>query len=464
MRRNSSDKWGSISGESLFPALLPFITLRQERFGALLFNPYLGMEVELDPLEAYFVGLCNDHNSCRQVEAEVQSHFGLTSEENNRRISDAASKLSRAFALRFHKGEESDRLSRPGRAEFSEDGPPLSAPKSVVWDVTYLCNLKCTHCLTNSGIPCNSELDTKGALHLIDRLADAKVLTLALSGGEPFMRPDIFELLNYISNTNMRMNIATNGLVMTDDMLHDIENLPVFEVQVSIDGIGEEHDIFRGQRGAFDAACQTISLLREVGIAVNISTTATSENLDSLVKIMDLALSMGCNGFKAIPFIPAGRGKANADRLKLDLPGHLRLCQTLVEKNRELRGRLSVSTDTCLSFLLGPEPIELLKNGHMGCSAGHDTLSIGADGTAYPCPFLHDFPLGNLIETPLKYIWEDSSILRTLRTLQKKDIGEPCKSCRYSPLVCMGGCRASAYLHYGDLNSPDPMCFKKLVA
>ena len=99
----------------------------------------------------------------------------------------------------------------------------------------------------------------------------------------------------------------------------------------------------------------------------------------------------------------------------------------------------------------------------MICSAGYDLLSIGADGTAYPCPFLHDFPLGNLMETSVEEIWHHSKMLDYLRNNMKKDMTGECKSCQFAPDYCNGGCRAAAYLTNKSLKETDPSCFKELI-
>ena len=190
------------------------------------------------------------------------------------------------------------------------------------------------------------------------------------------------------------------------------------------------------------------------------STTVTAENVKDLDRIIDLALELGCSGFKAIPFLPAGRGRDNAGRLKLAPWEQRHFTQTLVKRRSELAGQLNISVETCFSFLLESPPSAKHRNGPMGCSAGYDTLSIGADGTVYPCPFLHDFPMGNLMDRSLASIWYQSSILQTLRSLQKQEMDESCRSCPYAPLLCQGGCRAAAFLEHGDLRAADPTCFQ----
>jgi radical SAM protein with 4Fe4S-binding SPASM domain len=297
---------------------------------------------------------------------------------------------------------------------------------------------------------------------MVDKLADAKVMYLSLSGGEPFLRHDILDILNHIAHSGMRVDIASNGFRIPPGIIRALRDLPVFHIQVSIDGIGEAHDRFRGKPGAFEKSCRTLRQLKKEGISTSISTTATARNIDHLADLVDLAVALGCDSFKAIPFIPAGRGKRHNKELWLGPEGALKLSRTLAEKQRELEGRLNLSTEAGFLFLLDRPSTSQTFGGPMTCSAGYDTLSIGADGTVFPCPFLHDFPLGNVLTDSLSGIWHESSLLNQLRTLNKEEMTGPCANCEFSPLHCHGGCRAAAYFACGDLKGSDPLCFKHL--
>ena len=264
--------------------------------------------------------------------------------------------------------------------------------------------------------------------------------------------------------------IATNGVELPEPIVEALRGLPVFQIQVSLDGLGEAHDRFRGLPGAFDASCRTLRRLRDEGIATSVSTTATRENIGDLDQIIDLALSLGCGGYKAIPFIAAGRGKAFTDRLRLRPEELATLSRVLARRSAELAGRMTVSTEGGFTFLLdhhhGPPAAARACNddGPMGCSAGHDTVSLGAEGKVYPCPFLHDFPLGHVLDGPLRALWAHAPTLQRLRGLHKSDLDEPCRSCEHAPERCRGGCRAAAWLESGSLLGADPCCFRELPA
>lgn len=444
---------------SEYPNIFSFITLRKENFGAILFNPYLGIEQDLSFAGAYTALLCNGRNSCSQIITQLQKQFSLSRDQAVKEFESNLSVIDNMCALELF-----DSVNDQSVAVEVDQFPSqscLTAAKSVIWDVTYSCNLSCPHCLTNSGEKSLQELNTKQAVSLIDQLACQKVLYLSLSGGEPFLRKDICQLLKHISQTGMRMDVATNGLVLPEKILNCLKKLSVFQVQVSIDGIGASHDSFRGLKGAFTASCETLRKLKQEGIDISISTTATSQNLNELERIIDLAVNLGCCGFKAIPFLAAGRGKHYQKQLQLSKQQSLQFCQLIVRKSKELMGVINIATETSFSFLLdGQDYTTADLDGGMVCSAGYDTLSIGADGTVYPCPFLQEFPLGNLRHESLRNIWLNSKVLRTLRTLKKKDMCAECKSCSYASSLCSGGCRAAAYISSGSIRGKDPLCFK----
>lgn len=338
----------------------------------------------------------------------------------------------------------------------------LPALKTCIWYVTNACNLHCLHCLNSSGEKQENELTTQQALQVIDQLSDAGVSCLSLSGGEPLLRKDIPILLQHLATKNIRIDIATNGTVMNKHLLACLQETPVFQVQVSIDGTGDQHDRFRGKKGTFRTACKTIGKLRDQGMTVSLSTTVTAQNAGQLETVIELALTLDCQGIKIIPFLPAGRGQEHAQSLLLNAEDRLRLSRIIDKKRMELKDRLEIFTEVDFSFLLR-QPTGKTGNGPMFCSAGHDSISIDPDGTVYPCPFLRDFPLGKLPSDTLQEIWNQAPLLATLRALEKQEMKDPCRTCPLAPLVCQGGCRAAAYLLSGDLSAPDPGCFRHLM-
>ncbi len=446
--------------EATIPLIFPFIRFRNERFGGLIFNPYLDQEVEFDRSEAYVARMCNGHHSQDQIADSARRQFSLSFKESQALVRRAINKLNRAMAVDFFDGD----LAAPPLLEipsFPKNGPMLSAPINVIWEVTYACNLSCSHCLSASGRSLKNELGTKAALKLVDEIADAGILAVMLSGGEPFLRHDIFTILRHVVDANIRLDVATNGLLVTDSLIKDLTKLPLYHMRVSVDGIGATHDRLRGKKGSYLAACRTIRKLSSAGITVSMNITLNSENLPELDKLIRRAVELGCTGVFVSNFLPVGRGNFNpglalSNREMFDASRYLR------KMNEDLDGQLLISSESCFPFLFD-RPARSRKDDPVGCAAGNTTFCIGADGTAYPCPFLRDFPLGNIRKDTIKQLWNQSSVLKNLRGIRKKDVGEPCRSCRYSPEPCGCGCRAAAYLETGNLLAADGTCFMPLI-
>jgi radical SAM protein with 4Fe4S-binding SPASM domain len=444
------------------PVLFSFITLRIENFGAIVFNPFLHSEIELTSQEAYIAGMFNGEFSMLAIEQEICKAFKLSPLDSSQLLEDLVAKLNNSYCLKFVKINGNEKSYSPPTRKTSATAY-YSAPKNIVWDITYSCNLKCKHCLTNSGKKGKHELSTNEVFRLIDKLVESKILTVSLVGGEPFVRKDIVPILKYLANTPIRTDISTNGLIIPENVFHELKDLPIFQIQVSIDGIGESHDDFRGRKGAFKKACETLIRLKKEGISTSLSTTATSKNINEIESLINLAVELGCDSYKAIPFIPAGRGEINDKELRLTKQDSLTLSKIILAKKKELADKIQIYTESTFTFFMDHEASKTCHNGTMTCSAGFDVLSIGADGTAYPCPFLHDFPLGNLMSTPLDEIWHNSSTLNFLRCITKNDMTGACKSCNFAPAYCQGGCKAAAFLTTNNLLETDPACFKDLV-
>lgn len=437
-----------------YPKFYSFITFRPEHFGALVFNPYTSTELTLDNFETEIARMLTGEFNINDIIENYAQKLIINTLEARNFVIKVINKLEYACMIKLFDLQQS-KIFLP---EYQPSLAYYSAPKSAIWDITYLCNLKCPHCLTSSGSKHYDQLNTGKVFKVIENLADAKLLYLSFAGGEPFLRKDLPELIQKANLHNIRVDIASNGVEITQDMLISLRDLPIFHIQISIDGLGSDHDNFRGRKGAFENILKNIKRLKEEGISISISTTATSQNYNNISKIIDFAVEVGAVSYKTIPFLPVGRGKINS-QLKMNKQQYEVVCKTLVDKSREYAEHIGISSETTFSFIFDKHTCcETSTNTQMGCSAGYDTLSIGADGTAFPCPFLQKLPIGNLCETSLKDIWNNSMVLKKLRNIEKKDMNSPCNKCKYAPSYCRGGCRAAAYEYFGDLNSCDPLC------
>ena len=324
----------------------------------------------------------------------------------------------------------------------------LSAPVNVTWEVTYSCNLSCIHCLSDSGAKRNNELNTEACLEVIDSMAAMKVFQFNIGGGEPFMRPDFLNLMDYAHQKGMVTCISTNGTLIDKDVARRLDNKLVY-IQVSLDGATPaSNDIIRG-RGSFDKALQALEHLRQRDIEVSINTVLTRHSINELDRLVELAASFGAK-LRISRFRPSGRGKDSWALLNLDREQLLTFSQWLGE-------HLAVSTGDSF-FSVSTE--ERRSLGLNMCGACKLTCCLSPTGQVYPCAFLQEaeFRAGKLPEDSFAAIWQDSPVFHSFRRLEIKS----CENC-YRFDLCHGGCPAIAYHTQRKLGLPDPGCLASCV-
>ncbi len=350
-------------------------------------------------------------------------------------------------------------------------------PFQVVWNITKACNLRCKHCYEKAGKPASDELNTEEAIKGIDILADAGVVILAFSGGEPTVRPDILKLVRHASEREIYVAMATNGTLLSKERVNELKEAGLQFVQISLDGsTSETHDSFRGTLGTFEKTVQGIKNCVEQGLFVEIATTVTKHNLAEVPSLIELAEKLGVNWFMHYNFVPVGRGK---EIVALDLSPEEReqLLKTLWEemKKRKIEVLSTAPQFSMVALMMeGADSSELVMPTHFynphlggqlnnlaefigGCGAGRFYISIEPNGDMYPCVFFpheQEVKIGNLLKDDFEDLWRNSPILKTLRN--KDILYENCGSCVYR-YVC-GGCRARAYNYFHDLKAPDPGC------
>jgi len=342
------------------------------------------------------------------------------------------------------------------------------APFLIVWDVTYACNLKCKHCYSTAGKPWNDELTTEEALRVIKILAEAGVTSIAFSGGEPLLRKDFFELVSLLKEYGVYVAVATNGTLLTEGMVSRLKSHGVEYVQISLDGLKETHEQFRGIAGIYDRVVEGIRNAVNAGLTVCISTTATRLNLDDVPEMMSLAEKLGVKWFMLYNYIPTGRGDMELD---IDPYEREKLLRMLWNRMKETdvnfmstapyyaRVALESESNVIPTHFYNPELNGKLKSlGEFigGCGCGRFYLALRANGDINPCVF---FPLWleNIknFEDSEEFLlfWKENNILKDLRD---KDSPVICGDCRYR-YVC-GGCRARAFAYFNDYMSCDPGC------
>jgi radical SAM protein with 4Fe4S-binding SPASM domain len=327
----------------------------------------------------------------------------------------------------------------------------FKAPLYIAWEVTRLCNARCVHCYSDSGpgVRDEAELPTDAALRIIDDLADAGLLILAFSGGEPLMRRDIFQLIERARARGLVVNIASNGALITPALAVRLRESGVHTITISLDGAdAATHDGIRQLPGLFEKACRAIRILVDHELRVVVSFTPMVTNHQQGPAVVALAHSLGAQAANMSEYVPAGRGT-----LELALPPEtLRsVVERWIEMRHEYDGRLKIIWHDCrVSLLVPPEERDL----YSGCGAGKTTARVMVDGTVTPCVFLPN-AVGNLASQRFAQIWTTSQLLQKIRARTLTDGN--CADCQYKP-VC-GGCRAVSMAVHGDPLRGDAACW-----
>jgi heme b synthase len=341
------------------------------------------------------------------------------------------------------------------------------SPKWIAWEITRRCNLRCVHCRSSSEMEAKGHPDfpTSEAFRIIDDIASYAKPVVVLSGGEPLIRKDVFEIAQYGTDKGLRMCLATNGTLVNDEICGKIKASGIKIVSLSLDGSEESvHDDFRSQKGAFTGTINAARLFKKYGIEFIVNSSFTRRNQEEIPKVYRLAKELGATAWYMFMIVPTGRGEDIMNELisKEDyeeiLDWHYQM-----EKDEDLMlvrptcaphyYRVVLQQSKKEGEKFKKRTLKFSTGGSKGCIAGQLICLIDVDGNVLPCSY---FPksAGNIRETSFKEIWEGSELFKDLRDF-KKYKGK-CGSCEFVN-VC-GGCRARAYSIHGDYLEEEPFC------
>ena len=346
----------------------------------------------------------------------------------------------------------------------------------VVWNISRACNLKCVHCYNDSGSSkAPDELTTDEAKVVLDDLAEFGVPSVLFSGGEPLMRPDLFELIAYAVEKGLRTVISTNGTLLTTDFARRIKQNNVSYVGISLDGVGKINDQFRGVAGAFDRAVTGIRNCQNAGVRIGLRLTLTKRNVQDLESLFDFFEDENIERACFYHFVPSGRGE-NMTKDGLTHKQTREAIDIILAKTKQYKqaGRktdiLTVDNHVDGVYLYlklkREDPVRadnvhklLMWNGGGMYSSGVGIGCIDFHGKVHPDQFWSHHELGDVRKRPFSKIWTDTSdpLLRGLKERQKNIEGR-CRLCQFFN-ICGGSLRVRADLHYGDPWAPDPSCY-----
>lgn len=321
------------------------------------------------------------------------------------------------------------------------------------WLTTNRCNLKCSHCYQDAGSPNERELSTDEGKALIDGIARAGFHVMIFSGGEPLMRPDIFELVQHAASRKLRPVFGTNGTMLTPETVQRLKESGAGTMGISLDSLDPaKHDRFRGVKGSFDLTMEGIRNCREAGLPFQLHTTVLDWNKEELPDMIDFAVSAGAKSAYIFFLIPVGRG-VFLEESAVEVAEYEALLRTIMEKQRDLPIPIKPTCAPQYTRVAAQLGIKLERRFSKGCLAGRSYCVIDPSGIVRPCAYMTE-EAGDVRQMPFDRIWAESDLFLKLRT---KAYGGSCGTCPYQE--CCGGCRARAgYYHNGDILAEDPYC------
>ena len=356
--------------------------------------------------------------------------------------------------------------------------PLCPPPRLVFWETTAGCNLECTHCrrLDVSHDLMTNDLTTEEGMRLIDQIAVVGRPVLVFSGGEPLMRPDVFQLAERAKGQCLLTALATNGTLIDRPLATRIAAAGFDRVSVSLDGAdAETHDAFRGQQGSFTRATDALKLLRAAGVPTQVNCTIARHNQDQLSAVMELGRQVAAVAVHYFLLVPVGCGEQIAEDQMLDADEvERRLLEIYAIEQR---------TDLQVKATCAPHYYRILRQqgrkqdrpvaksgghpggqGHpggeaalhsvtRGCLAGTAVCFVSHEGKVFPCGYL-PAEAGDVRKQTFSEIWNHSSVFADLRDPSK--LTGKCGGCPFKT-VC-GGCRARAFHESGSYLDEEPYC------
>lgn len=343
--------------------------------------------------------------------------------------------------------------------------------KVVVWNLTKRCNLTCLHCYINADSSYSDEIPTDVVKSVITNMASYGIKVILFSGGEPLLRPDIFELGIYAHSCGIHPVLSSNGCLITQSIAQKIKQANFEYVGISIDGTQDTHDRLRGKKGCFKKAINGLRILKKYGVKRGIRFTIHKENINDLPKVMDLAVREKIERFCLYHLVYTGRARQMLD---INNEERKKVIEYLIQKTISLnKDRINMEILTTDNYCDGvfiykylqkdnqikTDIVMKLLRSSSGCPAGDKIINIAPEGNVYPCQFWQSkqMSLGNIKDTDFSKILDSGGKLLNKLKQKKEYLKGRCFECAYRDL-CIG-CRIRAYTAYGDYWVEDPACY-----
>lgn len=404
-------------------------------------DPLSDVEYKLGYDGYYLLNLCNGYNTWREITSILSQIFQLSATQVNILSEKVMDDFTKKGLIWWRKR----------RMQTWQTSPPAT----VIWDLTYKCNLSCMHCVVNAGNPATDELTQEESKQLIDELSSFGVKNLVLTGGEPLMHPEFFKIAKYAYNRGLDVQVSTNGTLITPKIAKEIAALKA-GVQVSLDGLTPEiHNHFRRNKKAWKLTINGIRNLVKEKVTVTLGSVVTKINYSQIPALYKLAYKLQASQFRIMPFVPYGRGRFNK---KLEVTPNEMMHLTKELSNLQKSVGLPIAQMQFECLITSPPNIQTSEQTHLGCEGGISYCTITANGDVLPCNFFAGVKTENVREKSFEWIWKNSHFLNYIRSLTISDLDHLCQSCPWLA-VCRGSCIAMNFAH-GKVFQANSQCWR----
>ncbi len=431
---------------------------REEPFGGMIIARDSGHELLLNH-SAFFIArlYLGDCLTPNEIVDRIVEQYDISSTDGlEKQISGVIADVERYFLFSGKYVSSWNSVYAPVQAP-----EVLSAPVSVFWEITSLCNQSCCHCYNTSGQQAEGELTTEECLQLIDELHEAGTYKLIIGGGEPFCRPDFLHLVRSASERGMSMVTATNGTLLDDAACDLALECRDFKLLVSLhDFVAERHDLFCGLNGAYELTLAGLKLLKQRGVKFGIQSMLTKAICENMERFFAFVNSLGAQSLHLKSAVPIGKECMNRSCLEDNelLQYRNRVEALAKEYSSSMQVHFGIPlSDTREKQMETCEPV----NMKLSCGPGFRNCGILPDGRLVACSFLRGenwTSEWSVRDKPFKELWVESSIFTPFRLLSSVDI-EQCNTCSRLGSECNAGCRARAFNETGNFYARDPRCY-----
>lgn len=387
----------------------------------LIYNTLTQVRARPNAATYEFVKRCRGDKLLEEIVSELSVLFGEPVEKMEMSLSPLVKKMVENGMISF---SPTPLPPRPGPREVR-----LSRRlQGVSLELTRRCNLHCKHCYSNSGVERENELTTEEVKRVIDELAGMGVLNVLITGGEPLLRPDLFEIIAYVRSKPLSCMVFTNGTLVTEEIAQTFKRLGVLVVSLSLDGLQQTHDAFRGGK-SYEKVVKAVHLLKEAGVPVRINVSIHKDVVKEIRALLALIETWGVKEYYLGPVTYTGRQDSEVAITPEDYKEALQQ----LKDHESARGK-----ETKRNLPYFPDRIT--------CGVGMGNITIKSDGRVTPCiNFPDEVAVGDIRKERMADIWDTSPLLNQLREWR---VGEKCVACPHVK-VCGGGCMADVYRRTG---------------